>query len=98
MITKTVDLLGHRARDKITGYEGVISSICFDLYGCVQAAITPAMNEKGELPVGQWFDVARLDILQGDAVMQRPDFEARAPEPRQYQHGAAEKPAFRSPR
>lgn len=41
-------LLGLKVQDKVTGFKGVISSISFDLYGCVQAAITPSVNAEGK--------------------------------------------------
>ena len=72
--TKHIDLLGLKAEDLVTGYSGVISSVCFDLYGCVQGALTPPINEKGELKDGRWFDVARLKITDNEPVMKRPDF------------------------
>ena len=34
-------LLGMKVKDKVTGYSGVVTSLSFDLYGCVQAVITP---------------------------------------------------------
>ena len=72
MISTQIDLLGFPARDKITGYSGVVSSICFDLYGCVQAALSPPVNDKGEIPDDRWFDVSRLEI-SGARVMTPPD-------------------------
>jgi hypothetical protein len=36
---KHLSLLGHRVKDRISGSTGVVDSICFDLYGCVQATI-----------------------------------------------------------
>ena len=45
-LKKHVELLGHRAVDKITGFKGVIDSISFDLYGCIQACVRPAIDKK----------------------------------------------------
>ena len=89
MITATIDLLGYRAKDKVTGLEGVISSVCFDLYGCVQAALTPPAKD-GQVPCGQWFDVQRLEV-SSTRVMSPPDFDARALSPAEYDSGPAEK-------
>jgi hypothetical protein len=59
MITETIDLLGCKGKDKVTGYEGIISSVSFDLYGCVQLALTPpAKKGETELKHGHWFDIA----------------------------------------
>ena len=68
-----IELLGKRAEDKVTGFKGVISSVSFDLYGCVQAVITPKASEE-EVKSGSWFDVTRLKITDEQPVMDLPDF------------------------
>jgi len=95
LIKQTVNLLGLRAKDKVTNCEGVITSVGFDLYGCVQVAITPPAKADGDLPDGRWFDVNRIDFPKDERVMPVPDFDARADEPAKYTHGAADKPAPR---
>jgi hypothetical protein len=71
-----ISLLGLRARDAVTGFNGVISTVSFDLYGCVQAVITPRVDDNGKIKDGQWFDVTRLVILDNKPVMTQPDFNA----------------------
>ena len=73
-IKKHLDLLGLKVKDKVTGFCGVIDSISFDLYGCVQASVRPPINEKEELPDGRWFDVNRLSIKSKKPVMNIPNF------------------------
>jgi hypothetical protein len=68
-------LLGMPCKDRVTGMLGTITSISFDLYGCVQAIVHPGLDEKGELKDTLWFDVARLEITGGKPVMDRPNFE-----------------------
>lgn len=83
---KSFELLGRKCRDVISGIEGVVDSICFDLYGCIQGAMRPeGLTDKGELKESRWFDVKRL-VPMGDAVMAVPDFSK--PE-----IGAADKPS-----
>jgi len=83
-------LLGFRVRDTVTGFTGVVTSIGFDLYGCVQAIVTPFVDEKGK-PVAesQWFDTKRLCATSEGPVMPVPSY-AVVP-------GPAEKPAYPSP-
>ena len=69
-----LELLGKEVKDKVTGFRGVVSSVSFDLYGCVQAAVAPPVDEKGEIPRTGWFDVVRLNVLSHDPVMELPDF------------------------
>lgn len=65
---KNLELLGCRAQDKVTGFSGVITSVCFDLVGCIQAAVTPpSLPDEKEQRHGRWFDVVRLEI--GERVM-----------------------------
>lgn len=91
MIEETIALLGCRAKDKVTGFAGVITSVCFDLYGCIQVILTPPVDNKGGKIEGQWFDVNRLDV-EADWVMPVPDFAGKGAVPENYNHGAAEKP------
>jgi hypothetical protein len=65
-----INILGLKCKDKVTGFSGVITTISFDLYGCVQAIVTPDA-ESGKNCA--WFDVTRLDITN-DRVMDVPDF------------------------
>lgn len=68
-----LNLLGLKVRDKVTGLTGVCESICYDLYGCIQAAVRPkADDEKGHVPDGRWFDVSRLEVLDETPVMRIP--------------------------
>lgn len=93
IIKKHIDLLGHKATDKVTGFTGVITSISFDLYGCIQAVITPkADSKKGEYKSGNWFDVTRLNIASSGKIMEVPEYSnGYIAEGRK---GAAEKPCI----
>ena len=98
MIRETIDLLGLKVTDKVTGFEGVISSIGFDLFGCVQAVLAPRANADGKTEDSRWFDVQRLEVDTDNRVMPVPDFKAMAKKPAEYSHGPAEKPAVRQAR
>lgn len=69
------DLLGRRATDRVTGFCGTVASLCFDLYGCIQALLTPEVDEKHKLGDGHWFDVSRLAVnTDADRVMDPPNY------------------------
>lgn len=89
-IKKHLDLLGHRVEDKVTGLTGTVTSIGFDLYGCIQAIVNPGLDKDGKSRDSLWFDVARLKVLSDQPVMERPnyDFGPQA----EGKQGAAEKP------
>jgi hypothetical protein len=69
---KDLELLGCKTRDRVTGMVGIVESISYDLYGCVQAVVRPPVDEKGALPDGKWFDVSRLEVLDANPVMEIP--------------------------
>lgn len=90
-----LDLLGKTARDRVTGFSGVVASISFDLYGCVQAVLTPPIDKDGKPVQGCWFDVNRLDVTKHERVMPVPDFTMKVEfgaTPQEHKHGPAEKP------
>ena len=90
-VKKHMDLLGLKAKDNVTGYFGVITSVSFDLYGCIQAVLTPPYEgDDGKYPSGTWFDVTRLKITGKKPVMQLPNFDMGYVS--EGKKGAAEKP------
>jgi len=92
-IKKHLGLLGMKAEDRVTGFKGVISSMSFDLYGCVQGLLTPAASDVGKYGDSVWLDVARLKITSKKPVMDIPDFDlGRVAEGRK---GPADKPPMR---
>ncbi len=89
-----IELLGYKAKDKVTGFKGVIDSVCFDLYGCVQLCLKPGINKDGKMPTSFWFDVTRLKINTGKRVVDFPDFyEGYVAEGKK---GAADKPDMKA--
>ena len=74
-VQKHLELLGMPCKDRVTGLTGVVTSVGFDLYGCVQAIVHPGLDEKGVLKDTLWFDIARLEITSDTPVMNRPNFE-----------------------
>lgn len=88
-IKKHLDLLGLSVKDRVTEFEGVVTSISFDLYGCIQADVRPVgKTPEGKLIQGYWFDVNRLAILDESPVMDIPDFN--------YEKGASDKSSMKA--
>jgi hypothetical protein len=84
-------LLGFPVVDAVTGFKGVVTSITFDLYGCVQALVTPKASSTAKDADGalsRWFDTKRLTATAKAPVMSAPTF-ASVP-------GPEAKPAQRS--
>jgi hypothetical protein len=87
-----LEFLGKSVKDKVRGTAGVVTSISFDLSGCVQAAIALPIDKDGKLPDVNWYDVQRLEVT-GDMCLARPTF--RQQEHQAGPQGACEKPAPR---
>jgi hypothetical protein len=89
LIRKHLELLGMKVEDRVTGFHGIVESISFDLYGCVQAIVRPGIDKEGKPKDSHWFDVGRLQIMSGP-VMDRPSFDFGAQA--EGRKGPAEKP------
>lgn len=87
-VTNALKYLGTQQRDVVTGFAGVVTSVCFDINGCIQAALKPPMDKEGKVPDGLWFDLDRLR-QNGKAVMKPFPYDV----PREFVAGPAEKPA-----
>lgn len=75
MLREQIQILGQSARDRVTGFAGTVTSVSFDLYGCVMAVVTPRVVD-GKRVDGEWFDVKRLEVT-GLRVMDAPSFDGR---------------------
>ena len=75
-----MSLLGAKVRDKVTGIEGIVTTLAEHLTGCSRAWVEPRVNEKGETP-GLWVDVSRLEVLIENAVTLEAEVVAAAPSP-----------------
>lgn len=89
-VEKYLALRGHRVRDKVTAFEGIVTAISFDLYGCIQALVNPGLDKEQKPRNSEWLDLNRIDVLTVEPVMTVPTFDygpiAEA------QKGPAEKP------
>jgi hypothetical protein len=70
------ELLGLKVQDCVTKRIGVVTSLSYDLYGCVQAVLTPFVDGEGKPGESQWYDSKRLQILDAIPVMKIPSFES----------------------
>ena len=91
-VRKHLELLGKTGKDKVTEYSGIIESICFDLYGCIQVVVNPGKGSDGKLIDSRWFDISRIQIIDNTPVMTVPNFEY-GPVAEGF-HGPTDKPNF----
>lgn len=61
--------LGARFRDRITGFTGVATGLVQYISGCNQVLLVPAAKDGNELKSGEWFDVQRVEVIDGDVIV-----------------------------
>ena len=59
--------LGKKAKDKITGFSGIIIGKIIYLTGCNQYGLTPPIDKDGKTSSTEWFDESRIEII-GEGV------------------------------
>ena len=93
-----VDLLGKEVKDRVSGFEGTVVTVSFDLFGCIQAIVKPPVDKDGKLGDGHWFDIHRLEVTNHKRCMDRPLFRQTeyGATPETHQHGPADKPKSRN--
>lgn len=92
-VKKHFDLLGHQVKDKVTNFVGIVSSVTFDLYGCIQAIVNPGVDKDGKPRQSEWFDVNRLEVLSTKPVLPAPSFDWTPEAVAAGRKGPAERPA-----
>ena len=90
IVDSALKTLGLKGRDRITNFEGVITTVGFDLYGCVQVVLNPGLDKDFKLRESLWFDFKRIDVST-ERAMDAPAFAATQAG---REIGAGEKPAF----
>ena len=93
-LKKHLDLLGMNVKDRVTGFTGVVATVGFDLYGCIQAVVNPGTDKDGKLMDSQWFDINRLTVTSSAPVMDRPEFEWTPQSLSEGLKGPAERPTM----
>lgn len=68
MNTQFKHALGLEARDKVTGFTGIIAVRCEHLFGCNTYGLVPKVDSStGKRNETEWFDEGRIEII-GDGV------------------------------
>jgi hypothetical protein len=58
---------GNMAKDKVTGFEGIVTGQCIYMYGCNQFLLTPLVKEDNTKQEGYWVDEGRVIVI-GEGV------------------------------
>jgi hypothetical protein len=79
IVGKSLALLGFPVRDRVTGATGVVTSVGFDLYGCVQCIVNPGLSNDGKMLDSLWFDINRLEVTDDRPRMRNQFISSAAP-------------------
>jgi hypothetical protein len=72
--------MGQKARDVVTGFEGIVVARVSFLTGCDRYALLPqGLNKDGRPFEEQYFDVNRLQLIDGE-IIELPGSVARDPD------------------
>tara|TARA_R110000850_G_scaffold277151_1_gene424868 strand:- start:58095 stop:58349 length:255 start_codon:yes stop_codon:yes gene_type:complete len=55
--------LGVRAKDKITGFTGIVMGKAEWLTGCDQVALKPPVSSDGSMRDASWFDIGAVEYI-----------------------------------
>lgn len=69
LVEDSLSWLGLRVGDKLTTFTGIISSISFDVSGCIQGYVRPEECKDGKMAEGYWLDLNRLEILSPNQII-----------------------------
>jgi len=93
----SITSLGRWGRDRVTSFEGTVSSIAFQLSGKTEMVLSPRIDKDGKIPDGKWIDASRVSLIGDEHAMEAPTFTqvpgTLATDPRAHAHGPAEKPS-----
>ncbi len=55
--------LGQKAKDKVTGFQGILVGRAEYLFGCTQYCMCPTVDSDGKVRDSQWFDEGRIEVI-----------------------------------
>jgi len=61
---------GDRVRDKISGFEGIVTGSVYYVTGCNQYLLQPKGEDPSKKPDANWFDEGRLVIVKQREVVE----------------------------
>lgn len=79
--------LGDKARDKVTGFEGICIVRSEYVSGCTRVGLQPAAGKDGKIPDAQHFDEPMLEVTKVRAIEPMPS-DRGGPRPNPPQHSA----------
>lgn len=76
---------GKKGKDKVTGFEGIITAKAYFMYGCAQYGLCPPVDNEGKRRDLEYFDEGRIEILEPVINPESVKVEKNGCEKREYQ-------------
>jgi len=71
--------LGDKVKDRINGFQGIVTGRAEYLYGCVQVVISPdRLGKDGDYLEGKWVDEDRVEVVNPYAAPRPQSADVRA--------------------
>ena len=70
--------LGDRAKDRVSGFKGIVTGMTEYLNGCVRVVIEPEELKDGQIIESRYFDEQQVDVIDKE-VIPRGNIEAGGP-------------------
>lgn len=67
--------LGQEAKDKVTGFQGILTGYCHYITGCDQYLIQPKCEKNTTFPEAQWIDEGKIELIEGGRSFEKEDIE-----------------------
>jgi hypothetical protein len=64
--------LGQKAKDQVTGFEGIITALADHITGERRALVSSQALKDGFMPASRWFNVHRLSIIGTSVLVLKP--------------------------
>ena len=61
--------MGMKARDRITGFAGIVTGQVSYITGCNQILLSPSVDEKGGARSAEWFDSQRVEQIGTEQII-----------------------------
>lgn len=59
---------GMKVKDKISGFEGIVTTICEHIAGCFRVGVMAGLDKDGKLLDVEYFDEPMLEVIQSKPV------------------------------
>jgi hypothetical protein len=67
--------LGDKARDRITGFTGIVTGYAKHLTGCDTVGLKPQELKDGKTIDSNWFDISQIEVLERSVIKLNQDIE-----------------------